>query len=140
MLFRVQVLCLQPASHLVHCQSIDSTSKYFQSSSPVFHLFHYHPRLLPSLTCITTIDLQLVSLFLFLSPPKHYPNPLSRHSDNLKTSFRLYHCLFNNSKMSLEKSPRFLSGCTCLHTSSQSHFPFTHNITMASFSSLNLPS
>ena len=75
----------------------------------VFHLFHYHSGLLPSLTGIMTIDLQLVSLFLFLPLPNHYPNPHSKQSDILKAPIRLHHCLFNNSLRLLGKTSKIFT-------------------------------
>lgn len=76
---------------------MESTSKYFQSSCSVFHLFLYHSEILPSLTWITTIDSQLLSLLLFLPHPNHYPNLRSKQNDIPKVPLKLHHCLFNNS-------------------------------------------
>lgn len=76
---------------------MESTSKYFQSSCSVFHLFLYHSGILPSLTWITTIDLQPLSLFLFLSLPNHSPNLRSKQNDIPKVPLKWHHCLFNNS-------------------------------------------
>ena len=76
---------------------MESTSKYVQGSCSVFHLFLYHSGTLPSLTWITTIDLQPLSLFLFLPLPSHSPNLHSKQNGIPKEPLKLHHCLFNSS-------------------------------------------
>ena len=90
---------------------MESTSKYFQSSCSVFHLFLYHSEILPSLTWITTIDSQLLSLLLFLPHPNHYPNLRSKQNDIPKVPLKLHHCLFNNSLRWLLHIIDFLATC-----------------------------
>lgn len=104
---------------------MESTSKYFQSSCSVFHLFLYHSEILPSLTWITTIDSQLLSLLLFLPHPNHYPNLRSKQNDIPKVPLKLHHCLFNNSLrwLSEKNKNKFLPESSRVHTSSYHRFP-----------------